>query len=199
MSADLIVRLPPEARALRPAARILSSADRMTRMIEQLLDFTRIRLAGGLGIERKQVDLAEVLRGVLGEIERAIPEWRVQLEIMGDARGHWDPDRLAQVLSNLAANAAAHGSCEAPARICVDGREPSQLSATFANQGAIPADLLPHLFDPFRGTAHTRIKSRGLGLGLFIAKEIIAAHGGEIQVTSSEEAGTRFHVVLPRR
>jgi signal transduction histidine kinase len=186
-------------RIAEPAQRILSSSRRMTRMIEQLLDLTRIRLAGGLAIERKHVDLSAILSAVLGEIERGVPEWKVQLKITGDARGHWDPDRLAQVLSNLLGNAAAHGAREVPTRIYVDGRDAFQLSATFANKGTIPPDLLPHLFEPFRGTAHARLNSRGLGLGLYIAKEIIGAHGGHIQVTSSEEAGTEFRVVLPRR
>lgn len=192
------LRRPDDDRIEIPVARILSSSGRMAKMIDQLLDFTRIRLGGGLRLERSRVDLGEVLKTVVGEMESASPGWRVRVETQGDAGGHWDADRLAQVLSNLAGNAAQHGEREAPALVRLDGREPARVTVTFENRGAIPNDLLPNLFDPFRSTQRELRNVGGLGLGLFIAREIVWAHGGEVAVASSEEEGTRFTVVLPR-
>lgn len=192
------LRRPDDERISTPVSRILSSSRRMARMIGQLLDFTRIRLGGGLRLERSSIDLGEVLKAVVGETESASPGWRGQMEIQGDARGHWDADRLAQALSNLAGNAAQHGAREVPAMVRLDGRGPGRVTVTFENRGTIPRELLPNLFDPFRSTQRVRSNARGLGLGLFIAREIVSAHGGEVAVASSEEEGTRFTVVLPR-
>jgi len=192
------MRRPNDERIGPLVERILSSSARMARMIDQLLDFTRIRLGGGLRLERGRVDLVEVLRAVISETESASPGWRASVETMGDGWGRWDPDRLAQALSNLAGNAAQHGAREAPATVRLDGRDPERVTLTFENRGAIPRDLLPNLFDPFHAIQRVRSNANGLGLGLFIAREIVSAHGGEVDVASAEATGTRFTVVLPR-
>lgn len=192
------MRRPDDERIGPPVSRILSSSMRMARMIDQLLDFTRIRLGGGLRLERNRVDLVEVLRAVISETESASPGWRASVETLGDGWGRWDPDRLAQALSNLAGNAAQHGAKEVPAMVRLDGSDPERVTVTFENRGAIPKDLLPNLFDPFHAIQRVRSNLNGLGLGLFIAREIVSAHGGEVDVASGEETGTRFTVVLPR-
>jgi signal transduction histidine kinase/CheY-like chemotaxis protein len=194
----LLMRHGGDTKLAMPAQRIFSSAERMARMIEQLLDFTRIRLAGGLGIERRAVDLRELLHATLSETEAASPGWSVRLESMGQASGWWDGDRLAQVISNLAGNAAQHGAAGTPAQVRLDGRDPDRVTLIFENKGVIPPDELSRLFDPFRATQHRRDKAKGLGLGLFITREIVVAHGGEVEVASTEEQGTRFTIVLPR-
>jgi PAS domain S-box-containing protein len=178
--------------------RILSSGARMSRRVEQLLDFTRIRLAGGLVLEPTNTDLNEILTAAISEVEGASPDWRVEIDTKGDAEGRWDADRLAQVVSNLAGNAAQHGAPDAPTLVLLDGSDPAVVTLAFENKGAIPSDLMSNLFDPFRGGHQRRHDSKGLGLGLFITKEIVAAHGGEVQVMSSELDGTRFTIVLPR-
>jgi signal transduction histidine kinase/CheY-like chemotaxis protein len=182
----------------KAASRILSSGLRMARMVDQLLDFTRIRLGGGIAIERRQVDLAEVVERVIGEVQAANPSWKVCIEALGDVVGHWDADRLAQVVSNLAGNAARHGASSAPCSVRLDGHDPRAVVLTFTNDGAIPEELLPVLFDPFRGARRVQTNLSGLGLGLFITRAILLAHGGDVTVTSSERTGTRFTVVLPR-
>jgi PAS domain S-box-containing protein len=194
----LVMRRPDDEKVVKPAERILSSSMRMSRMIDQLLDFARIRLAGGLELVRKPIDLGEVSTGVLGELQAASPDWDVRLETMGDLKGHWDEDRLAQLLSNLAGNAAQHGTADAPAFVRLDGRQADRVIVTIENRGTIPKELLPILFDPFRGTQHRHEKSKGLGLGLFISREIVLAHAGEVDVTSTSDQGTRFTVVLPK-
>jgi PAS domain S-box-containing protein len=192
------MRRPDDERISPPVKRILASSARMARMIDQLLDFTRIRLGGGLRLERHRVDLVEVLRAVIGETESAAPGWCARVETLGDGWGRWDPDRMAQALSNLAGNAAQHGLKEAPATVRLDGSVAEQVTISFENQGSIPKDMLPKLFDPFHAIERVRSNVNGLGLGLFIAREIVSAHGGAVEVASGEGTGTRFTVVLPR-
>lgn len=175
----------------RAASRIRQSADRMGRMIDQLLDFSRIKMGAGLPLDTREIDLAPVGRMVLGELEAAYPDRAIQLEEHGSLWGAWDRDRLAQLLSNLGGNACQHG--DDPIRISLDGRDPLFVRISVENRGAIPEDLIPDLFEPGARRGH----SGGLGLGLYIAQQIAAAHGGSIQV-SSGELTTRFLVEMPR-
>jgi len=187
-----------DERSAKPLAKVLSSGQRMSRMIEQLLDVTRARAGGGIEISPHKVDLAEVCEQTAGELELAQPSWSIQCEFQGDAIGTWDRDRLAQVLSNLIANAGQHGRQDHGIRVVFDGRRQDVVTVQVHNGGTIPSELLPTLFDPFRGAAPRRGAARGLGLGLFIVKEIVRAHGGEISVDSSAERGTTFTTTLPR-
>jgi signal transduction histidine kinase len=199
MAASLILHGAPEQQAVvKPANRILSSAARMERMISQLLDFTRVRLGRGIPLERSRVDLAEVCRATIGELETATG-CAVQFEQEGDPNGNWDRDRLAQLISNLVANACLHGKQGSPATVRLNGTEPERVLIDVRNQGAVPAELMPMLFEPLhKARAHKPKQSRGLGLGLYITQQIVLAHGGEIRVESDESRGTRFVVELPR-
>jgi PAS domain S-box-containing protein len=188
---------PAEERDRRPLSRIVASGQRMSRMIDQLLDFTRARIGGGLAIEPRDNHLGELCRQALDELELAHPEWRIRCEVAGDARGTWDPDRLLQVISNLVANAGQHGMPGGEIVVQLDGTAPDWVRLEVHNQGAIFASLVPHLFDPFR-THSGRERARGLGLGLFIVRELVRAHGGQVDVTSSADAGTRVALELPR-
>ena len=186
-------------RERRPLGRILESGQRMNTMIEQLLDFTRLRTGGGMPIEPCDTDLEDLCRQVVDELEMANPERRIERRVAGELRGSWDPDRLLQLLSNLIANACQHGRRDAPVTVLLDGTSTREVEIEIANEGAIPDALLPHLFSPFRSTQHRRDRSRGLGLGLYIVREIVRGHGGTISVTSTEAEGTRFAIRLPRR
>ncbi|HMI85077.1 MAG TPA: GAF domain-containing protein [Polyangiaceae bacterium] len=185
-------------RETKPLSRILSSGQRMTTMIDQLLDFTRARSGGGIAVEPHETNLADLCTQAVGELELAHPEWTIQREVVGDQRGSWDSDRLLQVLSNLVANAGQHGTSNAGISLKLDGTALHHVRVEIHNQGMIPESLQPHLFDPFRSTLHRRDQSRGLGLGLFIVREIVRAHGGQVDVSSSEPDGTTFSIVLPR-
>ena len=195
--ANYIARLNSSQKSTKAATRILSSAERMARMIDQLLDFTRIRVGGGLALAPASLDLEELLNKIKDELEAANPERSVVIEVAGDVVGDWDRDRLLQVFSNLVGNALHHGSEAAPVVIRCDGSAPTHVDVSVHNGGVVPAEVLPVMFEPFRGDARYQ-RTRGLGLGLFITQQIVAAHGGTIEVVSTREQGTTFHLVLPR-
>ncbi len=181
---------------LASAARINASAERMGRMISDLLDFTQARLGGGLALERKPGDLAAVAQGAVDEALAANPGREVLLAVDGDSRGDFDPDRIAQLLSNLLVNALAYGPAEEPVRVSVRGRE-QRVEIAVENGGTeIPDGDRESLFDPFR-RGRTGQKTRGLGLGLFIVQQIARAHGGDVAVESSP-GRTVFTVTLGR-
>jgi len=186
-------------RQTKPLGRILASGERMDRMIDQLLDFTSARSRGGLDIEPRETDLAELCARTIGELEVAFPAWKILRQVTGNTTGCWDPDRLAQIVSNLVANAGQHGDAAGGIFLELDGTPADLVTLQIHNEGAIPEALLPALFDPFRSTRQRRVNSRGLGLGLFITQEIVNAHGGSVQVVSTEALGTTFTIRLPRR
>src|SRR5207248_3474025 len=196
-AASLLARRAETDKAARPAARILSSAGRMARMIDQLLDFTRIRLGHGLLLSRSANDLAGVCRIAADQLD-GDPR-RIELHASGNTVGSWDGDRLMQLVSNLVGNALAHGARMAPVIVTVDGKGPEEVELTVENGGSIPPDVLQVIFEPFRsGKDRKEDQSSGLGLGLHISQQIVLAHSGSIEVRSMQEEGTRFTVRLPR-
>ncbi|MFZ5892525.1 MAG: GAF domain-containing protein [Myxococcota bacterium] len=182
----------------QPVERILTSGRRMTAMIDQLLDFTRARSGGGITIRSAATNLDELCTHAIDELLLANPSWHVQRETTGDLAGDWDPDRLLQVISNLVANAGQHGTPRGQILVRLDGSETTCVRLEVHNGGAIPAPMLPELFAPFRSARYGRDHARGLGLGLFIVREIVRAHNGRVEVQSSPEAGTTFSLYLPR-
>jgi PAS domain S-box-containing protein len=193
-----LVRRMGLGNATQPAVRILRSSERMLRMINQLLDLARVRGDGGMRLRPKRLDLAEVGRQVVDELRLAYPGSSLELVTDGDLVGRWDGDRLAQVLSNLGGNALQHGRPEAPVYVRLDGRDPARVDIRVENAGAIPEPVLPVLFDPFRMTHYQSPNPEGLGLGLYISKEIVDAHHGTIRVHSSATDGTCFQIELPK-
>jgi two-component system sensor histidine kinase/response regulator len=181
----------------RTVDRMLSAAQRMTMLIEQLLDLTRARLGGGIAVMRIHVDLDELLHRSVDELRGANPHRTMTVDAAGDVTTTGDPGRLVQLFSNLVGNALAHGATDGPIAARIVGRE-REIAVTIHNRGAIPADVLPTLFEPFRSSSQ-RGRSNGLGLGMYIARQIARAHGGDITAESTEAAGTTVIVRLPRR
>jgi signal transduction histidine kinase len=173
-------------------SRIVRASQRMTGMITQLLDLTRARLGGGLAIERKPADLGEMCRNVVEEFDAP-----VELEIEGDLNGAYDADRIAQVLSNITGNAVQYAAPGTAVVVKARAAE-AEVVVEIANQGdPIPADLLPFLFEPFR-RATSRANANGhLGLGLYIAHQLVLSHGGTLEARSSD-GKTTFMIRLPR-
>jgi signal transduction histidine kinase/CheY-like chemotaxis protein len=199
-AASLILGRADSDRVAIPTRRILSSAQRMSRMIDQILDFTRVRLGRGIPLNRKATDLSEVCRQVIDELKGdADQEAELVLDVRGAAVGMWDPDRLWQLISNLAGNALQHRVPRTPVLLDLDGSHSDRITLRVRNQGQIPPDLLPVVFEPMRTGAHgKREGSSGLGLGLYISQQIALAHGGAIAAESTEPEGTCFQVALPR-
>jgi PAS domain S-box-containing protein len=196
-AASLLEARADSERIAKPVTRIAASADRMARMIEQLLDLTHIRLGRGLPLKFTRADLAEIVRAAIDEIETA-SKCDIKLHVTGDPSGTWDRDRLSQLVSNLVANACTHGVRDAPVIIKIDGTH-DHVELEVHNAGSIPRDVLPDVFEPMRNVYRERRKgSSGLGLGLYITQQIVLAHQGNIRVASDDLDGTRFVVELPR-
>lgn len=199
LSAQMLARNGVEPRAVRSIDRILTSTDRMTTMIEQLLDFARVRQGRGIPLSLARCHLGEVCRQAVHELEDAYPEADIRIHETGDVEGTWDSDRLTQVVTNLVGNAVQHGTEGMPITVDVDGTAAALVRVRVHNAGSVPHEVLPSLFEPFKRavTPDTAASKSGLGLGLFIAREIARAHGGEITVESTDEH-TTFEVRLPR-
>jgi signal transduction histidine kinase len=178
------------------ANQLVQAAGRMQRMIGDLLDFSRARPLGGMPIAPRTTDLAEVAHAVVGEIRLAHPGRVINVAVAGPCQGTWDPDRLAQVVSNLVENALAHSSAGSPVSMAISAQA-GCIDVVVENSGRpIPPEQLPTIFDAFRRGA-ARDSRTGLGLGLYIVAQIVKAHGGTV-AAQSDEGGTRFEVMLPR-
>ena len=181
--------------------RIARSSKRMNRMVGELLDFTRSRLGTGVPIVRRDMDLAKEAVQAVDEMSAAHPESVLKCHTSGDLRGEWDCPRISQVMSNLLGNAVQHGSPKSMISLTARG-ETNEVVLQVHNRGPAiaPADL-HGLFGPFKRLNARDDAARGssLGLGLYIAERIVSAHGGTIDVQSSDVGGTFFTVRLPRR
>lgn len=192
------LRLVPDARADRALDRIVSSGHRMSMLIDQLLDFTRARSGGGIDIAPRAADLAEIVRQATDELEAAHPGWVIRRDVRGITRGSWDTDRLLQVVSNLVANAGQHGAAGTAISVSVDATDADSVSIAVHNEGVIDPRVLPTIFEPFGAKLAGQLPTRGLGLGAFIVRELVRAHGGTVRVETDDVRGTTFRVQLPR-
>lgn len=184
--------------ATRVLRRSASSTRRMARMVDQLLDLSMCRLGGGLPVVQTRVDLPTVLQSIVAEVRTVHQEREVVLSCDAIV-GRWDRDRLEQVFANLLGNAIHHGRVDEPITITCR-RVDDDVRVEVLNQGtAIPDDIQQSLFDAFRrGERDSRdSNTSGLGLGLYISQQIAKAHGGVIELRSSEAHGTAFTLVLP--
>jgi signal transduction histidine kinase len=180
-------------------SQIDQSALRINDLATKLIDATRIRLGKGLGIERAPMDFGAATHDMVREVLAAHPGRKIQIETTGDLRGEWDGLRVREVISNLVGNAVQHGSSGRPIEVAVAGI-PGEITLSVHNDGPpIPADVLPHIFDPLtRGGDGGRKERSNLGLGLYIAREIVSAHGGRIEAMSAVDKGTTFTAHFPR-
>jgi signal transduction histidine kinase len=195
--AHALQAIAPNDKVRELAQRTANSGRRMSGLIEDVLDVVRARLAGGIAIETEAADLGAIAERVVAELQAAHAERRIDIVREGSLDGRWDPDRVSQVLSNLVANALQHGTPERGIEVRLDGTDASVVVADVVNGGTIAPELLSGLFDPFRGAQREPGRQGGLGLGLYIVKEVVEAHGGRVEARS-HDGETRFRVVLPR-
>jgi signal transduction histidine kinase len=185
--------------ALKRAFLILNSGQRMNGLVGDLLDFTRSRLGRGIPIARADLDIVKVCRHTVEEIAALHPQRVVNFDAKGELRGEWDQARITQAFSNVIGNAVQHGSDRTTIDVVVRG-DADEVTVDVHNRGpVIPEGELKKIFNPmYRVEGDRPIAPReNLGLGLYITERIVAAHGGSIQVESSEDRGTTFTIHLP--
>jgi signal transduction histidine kinase len=203
MASSFLMRAPgmPPTHA-EVVARIHRSGVRMGRLIDDLIDYTRSHLGAALPMTLHMADMGTICRAIVEEMRLAHPQRVIQFEPGADLEGIWDEGRIAQVFSNLLGNALQHGEVSHPIRMKLESSG-SDILVSIHNMGkAIAPEALALIFDPLvrLGDAGTRkgTTDNSLGIGLYIARVIVEAHGGEIRVTSDERSGTTFSVRLPR-
>ena len=201
MSTDLLLRKASlEGEALKCATHIQRGARHMAVMVSDLLELVRSRLGKSLPIEPAPMDLADAAQAAIAEACAGQPECDPTLSVHGDTHGIWDAGRLDQLLRNLIGNALQHGLNKRDVTVTLTG-EPDTVRLTVHNHGTpIPEIAIGTIFDPLVRSVDEALgqPTTSLGLGLFIVKEVVNAHAGTIEVSSSEADGTLFTVVLPR-
>jgi signal transduction histidine kinase len=201
MSAEILARTPLTPRQHELASTIIRGSDRMARMVHDLLDFTRTRLGANLVITSERCDIGEICRNIAGEFRSGRADRDVSLLVEGHCVGEWDCERIAQLMSNLIGNAIQHGFENTPVSVTVTGSDPDRVTVSVVNHGPlIPPERRVSIFDPLTRGPDASQHSQGgsLGLGLYIVREIALAHGGDVALASSDDAGTVFQLWLPR-
>lgn len=192
------------SKVLKVGLRIFNSSKRVDEIVRDLLDFSTSHLGDGIPIDPYTVDLAEICHNVVEEARTFHPDRNIQLSSQGDLVGTWDGPRLAQAFANLISNAIQHGKPDGAVNIAIDGSQ-ANVSFEVSNEAdVIPPAKLRTLFDPVKNFAirppseRTMSRVQNLGLGLYVVKEIVRAHEGQIAVSSTQETGVTFRVSLPR-
>ncbi|MFT3695958.1 MAG: PAS domain-containing protein [Kofleriaceae bacterium] len=198
LASGLLAEQPLTPVAAKTVERLRRSADRAMRLIADLLDFAKARIGTTIPINPRPTNLREIIEQVVDEFQVVAPNRVIRVGHLGDEEGRWDADRIAQVISNLVGNAIQHGLPNQP--IVVESRiEGADAVLDVLNEGSpIPESELTELFEPFRRGRDAGRARGSLGLGLYIAREVVNAHGGSISVVSERGQGTRFTVRLPR-
>ena len=201
ITASHLAALNAGAEVSEAASRLIRSGASMKALLDDLVDFNRTKLGLGINIALANVDLAIVFADELEQLRGAYPARPLELEVIGETRGRWDGLRLQQLLRNLVSNAIKYGAPDTPVRVVLTGEEADVRLEVMNSGPAIERSALDAIFDPLkRGPAQSSSYSAdaGLGLGLYIVREIALAHGGEVDVRSGK-AETVFAVRLPRR
>ncbi|MEJ7686436.1 MAG: ATP-binding protein [Variovorax sp.] len=198
MGAQILSKTETAPNKVRVLGHVTNSATRAQRLIEELLDFTQTRVGSGLAVAAKTLDLHALVATIVEESALAFPDRHILHRLTGDGDVVADPDRIAQLLGNLVGNAMAYGTPDGTVTVR-SVVEVHCASVSVHNTGAaIPPDRIDALFEPMvRGGAEAS-GARSVGLGLFIVKAIARAHGGDVQVASSADAGTEFTFSFPK-
>ena len=192
------------SKVLKVGLRIFNSSKRMDEIVRDLLDFSTSHLGDGIPIDPGTVDLAEICLNVVEEARTFHPDRKIELVSDGNLIGTWDGSRLAQAFSNLISNALQHGKPDGTIHIAINGCQPGVLFEVQNEADLIPPAKLRTLFDPVKNfsirppSERTMSRVQNLGLGLYVVKEIVRAHEGQISVSSTQEDGVKFSVSLPR-
>ena len=195
-SAEYLARFVPDENVANIGTRIKSSGMRMVRMVDQLLNLARLR-GGRVTLQPRAVELLTLAKNIVEEYEARVGKGRIFIFRDGDTLLQGDGDLLSQVFSNLIGNALTHGRESSPIHVRLNGETADEVTITVQNAGEIPVDVLPTIFAPYR-SGRPQQETGGLGLGLYITREIAQMHGGRVEVRSDAENGTVFEVTVPR-
>ncbi|MBX8484365.1 PAS domain-containing sensor histidine kinase [Pseudomonas cichorii] len=199
MASGLLERSALEPRQERMLGHINHATDRAQRMIVDLLDFTDARVGRGISVTPQAIDLHAVTERSVEELRQSFPGHVITHRREGDGPCHADADRLGQVIGNLVANAINYGSADGEI-VVTSALEPHLMRLSVHNFGEpIPPEQIESLFEPAVRSASDTDESRSVGLGLFIVREIVRAHLGDVIVLSSPEHGTTFTASIPQR
>lgn len=194
------VDIPPKY--VLVATRMFNSAKRMSKLINDLIDFTRTHLGPGIPIQVKQGSLVAVCEEVVNELRTYHPEQLIELNVPPQLEATFDEGRIAQVLSNLIGNAIQYGDPDVPVTVRLSGSGDDITIAVNNHGKTIAPDKIASVFDPMvriAASANTDyIERTSLGIGLYISREIVHAHGGQVAVTSNSNDGTTFTLTMPR-
>jgi signal transduction histidine kinase len=196
MAAKLLAGSNADVAMSKVVARLLSSSQRMSFMIDQLFDLSRSRLGGGIPLDLRTGDLVPALENVVAE-QGSTTASPIELSCDGDATGVWDVPRLMQAVSNLLNNAVRHGESGSSIRVRLTS-DAEGVTIEVHNRGSIPKETADHLFEPFVSRPAQPTPKQGLGLGLYIVDQIVRGHGGRVEVRSGPEEGTAFSIRVPR-
>ena len=196
--AMLLPMMSDHPKVMITAQRIESSAKRMARMVDQLLDLARIR-SGTMELRVGMHDYLALAQSIVDEFDMPGQPARIRVSHVGELHAQCDAGLLSQAVSNLLANALTHGEPGAPVQLMLDGRDADHVELRVVNRGVLAPALLPTLFEPFHQTGEKRRTGQGLGLGLYTVDMFVKAHGGRVDVTSSDTQGTVFALHLPRQ
>ena len=204
MSAELLARSGPmDGRQTQLIEQIKASTVRVRDIVTDLLDLAKAQIGGGLPLTRAPMSLTSLAENIVAEVGVQNPNRPIELTYTGDIEGNWDDLRLGQVLSNLLANAMQYGTPGTQVVVNLVS-EKHDIEMTVHNEGPpIPQAHMKSIFNSFTRAPNDNEPSAGitgqnLGLGLFVTKEIVQGHGGEIKVTSSQSEGTTFIIRLPK-
>lgn len=203
MGAEFLMRSEKsDPQLIQLGSRMFDSASRMGQILDNLLDFTRSRTGGGMKINPRAADLSGLCEQVADEFRFSHPDRTIVTDVTGDVSGRWDVPRIGQVYQNLIGNAIQYGAKDFGVTVRTSGSADSVEIAVHNHGAAIPESALAGLFDPlhrYANTASDEADRKHLGLGLYIVREIIHAHGGSIAVRSTAGDGTTFLVRLPKK
>jgi signal transduction histidine kinase len=193
--ARMLTKAPLDDKARTVVALMLKSIDRMTNLVDNVMDFARGRLGGGIVLSFSDEPLQPTLEQVVDEMRNVWPDRQIDATFRLSHPTKIDHPRLAQLFSNLLGNALTHGAPNTP--IIISAATTSDAFELWIGNGGdqIPEDAIGRLFQPFTGPVEHASKD-GLGLGLYIASQIAEAHGGTLSVTSSP-VETRFTLKIP--
>ncbi|WP_026072405.1 sensor histidine kinase [Nodosilinea nodulosa] len=203
MAAQLASRSPNDALGSAKALSMIErNVDTITRLTNDLIDFASTGLGSGMPLTRSPLNLEKLARNVFEEFCFAHPQRTLRFHSSGDLTGDWDAARLRQVISNLVGNALQHGANEGAVELAI-ASEASTVAVSVHNEGPpIPPEMLTAIFNPLvrytKAESEAHQVSSSIGLGLYIVREVVVAHGGTIAVASTAQEGTTFTARLPR-